>query len=279
MKIAFLGLGAMGSRMALRLVAAGHEVTVWNRTPRRVDGAAAAATAAAAVPGAKVVIAMLRDDAASAAVWNEAMAGMAPGALGIEMSTVTPAQARALHDAAAARGLDFLDAPVAGSRPQAEAGQLIFMAGGEASVLAQAEPLLRDIGAAVHHAGGPGAGAMVKLMVNSLFGAQVAVIAELLGMAANAGIDPARAVDILAATPVAGPAAKAAAAAMLARGFAPAFPIDLVEKDFALARRTGEENGSPLPVTAAVHAVFAAAKSEGYGADNITGVVQRYLTR
>jgi 3-hydroxyisobutyrate dehydrogenase len=276
-RIAFLGLGAMGTRMAGRLIAAGHEVTVWNRTPMPLTGAALAGTPAAAVTGAEMVITMLRDDAASGAVWSQALAAMMPGAIGIEASTVTPAHVRALHADAAARGVAFLDAPVAGSRPQAEAGQLIFMAGGAAPDLARAEPILLAMGGAVHHAGAAGAGAMVKLMLNSLFGAQLAVMAELIGLAAQAGIDPARAAEIIGATPVASPAVKGAAAAMLAGQFAPAFPIDLVEKDFALVLQTGGQVAAGLPVTEAVHDAYAAAKAEGHGGDNITGIVQRYL--
>ena len=281
-RIAFLGLGAMGSRMVSRLGSAGHEVTVWNRTApdRPPAGTTLAATPRDAASDAEVVIAMLRDDAASEPVWLDpdigALAGVARGALGIEASTVTPAHARRLHAAAAERGMAFLDSPLAGSRPQAEARQLIFMAGGDAAHVAQAEPVLLAMGAAVHHAGPAGAGATVKLMVNSLFGAQLAIMAELICMAERGGIDPARAVEIIGATPVASPAAKAAAGAMLAGAFAPAFPIDLVEKDFALARVTAAEVEAAVPVTNAVHAVFAAAKHEGLGNMNITGIVRRY---
>ncbi len=268
MKIAVLGQGAMGSRMASRLVGAGYAVAVWNRTGH-------GSSVAAAVSGAEVVLTMLRDDAASAAVWAKAMPAMDKGAVGIEVSTISPEQARALHDQAQGHGLAFLDAPVAGSRPQAEAGQLIFMVGGEAEVVARVTPVLMAMGSAVHHAGGSGAGAAVKLMVNSLFAAQLATLAELIGMAGILGIDPARAVEVLGATPVASPAAKAAAAAMLARSFAPAFPIDLVVKDLGLALGSGAR----LPVTQAVAGVFGAAMAEGFGQNNITGVVQRYVQR
>jgi 3-hydroxyisobutyrate dehydrogenase len=279
MKIAFLGLGAMGSRMAARLIAADYAVTVWNRSAAAVDaladhGAHAARTPRAAATGADVVISMVRDDAASAAIWLDpatgAMAGLSAQAIGIESSTISPAHARRLHAASAAA---FLDSPLAGSRPQAEAGQLIFMAGGDATVLARAEPVLLAMGGAVHHAGGPGAGAAVKLMVNSLLAAQLAALAELIGMARATGIDPARAVEILGATPVAGPAMKGAAAAMLARAFSPAFPIDLVAKDLGLVLGTGAD----LPVMQAVAGVFQAAIAAGLSGDNITGIVRRYL--
>jgi 3-hydroxyisobutyrate dehydrogenase len=282
-KIAFLGLGAMGSRMAARLIAAGHDVTVWNRTPKSdtLPGARVAGTPRAAAIWADVVISMVRDDAASSAVWLDtgsgALGAMARGALGIEASTVTPMQARRLHEAAAAQGIGFLDSPLAGSRPQAEAGQLIFMAGGAPEDFARGEPVLGAMGGAAHHAGTAGAGATVKLMVNTLFGAQLAIMAELMGLAERVGVDPARAVEIVGATPVVSLAVKGAAGAMLARAFAPAFPIDLVEKDFGLAVETARESGAMLPVSEAVREVFGQAKAEGLGGDNITGIVQRYM--
>jgi 3-hydroxyisobutyrate dehydrogenase len=271
-KIAFLGQGAMGSRMAARLVAAGHEVTVWNRTPvRPPQGSTLAIDIAAAVAGADMVVAMLRDDVASRAVWDVALPALPPGALAVECSTLSPAHMRTLHAEATARGVRFLDAPVAGSRPQAEAGTLIFMAGGEAEVVTAAEAVLMAMGSAVHHAGGPGAGAVVKLMVNTLFAAQVAAVAEVLGMARASGIDPARGLEVAAATPVVSGAAKAAGMAMLAGNFAPAFPIDLVQKDLAMAVAS-----SDLPLTEAVAARFDAAAKAGLADRNITAVAQLY---
>jgi 3-hydroxyisobutyrate dehydrogenase len=220
-----------------------------------------------------VVISSLRDDPASAAVWAAALPGMAAGVVGIETSTISPTAARGLHKSAEAKGVAFLDAPVAGSRPQAEAGQLIFMAGGAPEVLARVEGVLMSMGGAVHLAGGPGAGAAVKLMVNSLFAAQLAAMAELLGLAQDAGIDLARAVGILTATPVASPALAGAAAAMLALRFAPSFPIELVVKDLGLALGAGGD----LPMTRTVSEVYSGALREGLGDENITAVVQRYL--
>jgi 3-hydroxyisobutyrate dehydrogenase len=219
---------------------------------------------------------MLRDDTGSAAVWAEAMPAMTRVAIGVEASTISPDQARALLKQAATRGVGFLDAPVAGSRPQAEAGQLIFMTGGEAAVVERVTPVLLCIGGAVHHAGGPGAGATVKLMVNTLFGVQVAVMAELIGLARKAGIDTARAVEVIGATPVVSAAAKGAAAAMLAGAFAPASPVDLVEKDFGLVLGAGASLPAELPIAKAAHAVFAGAKAAGLGDSNITGGVQLY---
>ncbi|KAJ56289.1 hypothetical protein ACMU_11095 [Actibacterium mucosum KCTC 23349] len=284
-KIAFLGLGAMGSRMAGNLLASGHEVTVWNRNRDRADalgnaGAVVAESPAIAAKGAEIVISMVRDDRASHAVWaapeSGAFAGMSPGTLGVECSTVSPGHAKALHNIAASRGVGFLDAPLAGSRPQAEAAQLIFMVGGMESDLGKAQPVLNDMGSAVHHAGDAGAGAVVKLMVNTLFAAQLATLAELLGLASSGGLAPARALEILSATPVASPAAKLGGSAMLAQAFQPAFPIELVCKDLGLALDTNEEGGQAAPMTQATAEVFAKAADSGFGADNITAIAKLY---
>ncbi|MBA4783812.1 MAG: NAD(P)-dependent oxidoreductase [Rhizobiales bacterium] len=281
MKIAFLGLGAMGSRMATRLCAAGHELTVWNRSEARAtpEGAVRAPTPTAAAEGADLVISMVRDDAASRDVWlgeRGALAAMSDDAIGVECSTLSLPYVKEL--AAAFRNADrqFLDAPLAGSRPQAEAGQLIFMVGGREQAVEAARPALEAMGGAIHYAGGNGAGATVKLMVNALFGVQVAVLAELIGLARASGIDAAKAVEILGATPVASPAAKAAAAAMLAGNFTPAFPIDLVAKDFGLIDASTPTIAVETPVSGAAGVVYRRGVSAGLGADNITGIVQLY---
>lgn len=281
-RIAFLGLGAMGARMATRLLAAGHDLRVWNRTPDRAEalvaaGAIGARTPAEAAAGAEAVFSMLRDDDASAAVWVDAFAAMREETLGVEMSTISPAHASGLHAAAAGRGLAFLDAPVAGSRPQAEAGTLIFMVGGAEETLARARPFFLAMGREAHHAGGAAAGATVKLMLNSLFGTQVALIAELIGLARRLGVDPARAVAIIGATPVGSVAVTTSAGAMLARSHAPAFPIELVEKDFDLVHATGVAVAADLPISRAVGAIYAAAKHDGLGGENITAVARRYI--
>lgn len=284
-RIAFLGLGAMGARMAARCLAAGHAVTVWNRSPGpaaplKDQGAGVAGSPAEAAASAEIVISMLRDDEASRAVWlapqTGALHAMAPGTLAIESSTLTPGWIAELGAAADAAGVAFLDAPVAGSRPQAEAGQLIYFVGGGDADLARAQGVLGAMGGTVHHAGPRGAGAMVKLAVNSLFGLQLAGLAELIGLLDRSGVDPAQALDIIGAVPVCSPAAKAASGAMLAGNFAPAFPIELVEKDFGYVAAAATQANAAIPLAEATRAVFAKAMTAGHGAENITGVVQLY---
>ena len=283
-RIAFLGLGAMGARMAARLIGAGHEVTVWNRTPERAAplvefGARSVPTPAQAAQGQEFVIAMVRDDAVAEQVWlgpDGALAAMAPGAIGVECSTLSLPGVQALAAAFAAKGQPFVDAPLAGSRPQAEAGALIFLTGGEVEVIDAATPVLLAMGGAVHHAGPVGAGCMAKLLVNAMFGAQMALMGEMIGLIRAAGFKPGPVIDAYAATPVASPALKLSAPAMLGDAFPPAFPIDLVAKDFAMLARTADAADVKAPVAERTGVVFAYARDAGLGDLNITGIVRSY---
>ncbi len=282
--VTFLGMGAMGSRMATNLIEAGHDVTVWNRHPAKTEplvasGAKAAPTPAEAALGAEFIIACVRDDDASREVWLDpssgALAAMEKTAVAIESSTLTVGWARELAGHCRSAGIDFLDAPVAGSLPVAEAGQLIFLAGGEASTLERATPVLSAMGARIHHAGASGAGAAVKLMVNGLLGMQVAAIAELIGFAKRVGIDHERAVEIVTSTPVCSAAAKANAEGMMADRFTPLFPVELMEKDtrYVVASAGGDEHA---PVTDAAREVYLRAIGHGLGKLNMTAVAKLY---
>jgi 3-hydroxyisobutyrate dehydrogenase len=283
-RVAVLGLGAMGSRIAANLIDAGHELAVWNRTREKTaliaaKGATVAASPREAAVRADFVIAIVRDDRASEFVWLDAEAGalhgMKAGAVAIESSTLSVAWAAELASRFSRANAAFVDAPVVGSRPQAEARQLIFLAGGDEALVKRCAPLLLATGVAVHHAGATGAGAAAKLAVNALFGVQVAALAEMLALARKAGLSAERTIDIIAATPVCSPAARAAATAMLAGEFAPLFPTELVEKDFgyAVVAAGGCESS---PVLEAARSVFARAIERGFGADNLTGIVRLF---
>ncbi|MFZ4877034.1 NAD(P)-dependent oxidoreductase [Janthinobacterium sp. Mn2066] len=283
-KITVLGLGAMGSRMAANLLKAGHTLTVWNRTPQAAAslvaaGARQAATPRAAVAGADFVLAMLRDDAASRQVWLDAehgaLAGMAAGTVAIESSTVTPGWIRELGAQAAEQGVELLEAPVAGSRPQAEAGLLIFLAGGEAATLERCQPLLKAMGGAVHLVGPLGNGALTKLSTNALLGIQVTALAEVIGLLKRNGADVDAALKAIAATPVWAPVNNYLVSTMLTGNFAPQFPIALIEKDFGYAVAAAGD-GDTIPTIAAAHGVFQQAIEQGLGEINMTGVVQLF---
>jgi len=282
--IAFLGLGAMGSRMVTHLLGAGHEVTVWNRSPEKTKvlceaGASVAASPRAAVMTAQFVISMVRDDIASQFVWLDeasgALAALSSTSIAIECSTLSLDWVRRLGALCNDVSCGFIDAPVAGSRPQAEQRKLIFLVGGELWAVGQATPILSAMGGAVHHAGPVGAGAAVKLAVNGLLGVQVAALAELLGMIRQQGYAASRAADIIGATPIASAAARAAAGAMLASDFAPLFPVEMVEKDFGYALAAAGPTGQ-APMMSAARSVFQKAVDVGFGADNLTGIVRLY---
>lgn len=283
-KIAFLGLGAMGSRMAARLIAAGHQVTLWNRTPERAAALVAAGGTAAPSPreaaiGAEMVLSMLRDDAAARAVWLDpeigALQAVSAGAMAIECSTVTPDWAREFCRAAQAAGVEALEAPVSGSRPQAEAGQLAFLVGGAAETLARAEAVLKIMGASATLVGPPGAGAGAKLAVNALLGLHVAGWAEILGFLRTSGVDVEQTVAAMAKTAVFAPVDHYLTQSMLTRNFAPQFPIELIEKDFFYAEALAG-GAQRAPLIAAARAQFRRAIEQGWGGANMTGVSQFY---
>jgi 3-hydroxyisobutyrate dehydrogenase len=286
-RIAFLGLGAMGRRMVRRLLAAGHDVTVWNRTaaaaaPLLDIGARWAATPRAAAEGVEVVWAMVFDDDASRDVWlhptDGAALSLSAGVTAIESSTLTPSWVRTLGVELESLGARFLDAPVAGSRPQAEAGQLVFMVGGETATLEQVRPLLDALGNAVHAIGPVGSGAMLKLSVNALFAIQVAAVAEQLNLLRRAGLDPRRSLDALRAMPVMSPAAAGAGALMLAENYAPQAPVDLIVKDLGYALEAAGAAGAPTPVTALAHARYRAAQLAGSGAENLVAIAKLFAS-
>jgi 3-hydroxyisobutyrate dehydrogenase len=270
MNVTFLGQGAMGARMADRLEAAGHQVVRWNRT-------GATQSPRQAVADADIVIAMLRDDAASRSVWLDAetgaLAGMKANVLAIESSTLTVDWVKELARAAAAQGSSFIDAPVLGSRPQAEAGQLIHLIGGTASDISRAEPVLAAMGAKQLHVGDAGQGAALKLIANTLFGIQVTAIAELIGRMPALGLDPATAVELLAETPLLSIGAKGASALMLAGKHDPMFPVELVAKDFGYA--IGDAPAQ-MPIAATAKTVFDEAAKAGLADANLTAVSTLY---
>jgi 3-hydroxyisobutyrate dehydrogenase-like beta-hydroxyacid dehydrogenase len=281
--IAFLGLGAMGSRMASRLVSDDIVLKVWSRSgvPQRAPllGSLIAPTLAAAVRDADVVIGMVTDDDASRAVWLDAgaLGGMRRGAVAVECSTLSPPWVSELAGRARDAGVGFVDAPVVGSRPQADAGDLIFLAGGDASVVAGLRPTLLRMGATVRHVGASPAGARAKLMANALFAVQVAALGELLGFARRTGLDVERLVQVLGELPIMSPAAKGAATGMVAGAFAPMFPLSLAAKDLRYATAQADAVGSTLPVTRAVSEVLQRGRAQGFSNENLTAIAKLYV--
>lgn len=286
-RIAVLGIGAMGSRVAQNLLNAKHQVIVYNRTmdkamPLLNKGAVCAATPREAAEQADIVISMVTDNDASRAIWLNQETGAAMGlgkdALALESSTLTVAWVRELAATIESRGAAFLDAPVVGSRPQADTGKLIYLVGGRAETLTQAQNVLNNAGAStIHHVGAIGQGMAMKLAVNALFGIQVAALAEIIGMLTKNGVTSAKAIECLGDLPVSSPAALSAGNLMLMHNHATMFPIDLVEKDFRYITQTAQAVAAPAPVSSAIHDIYLEAIAKGYGSDNITGVVRLFI--
>ena len=282
--ITFLGLGAMGSRMAANLLKAGHQVTVWNRSPSATTallkaGAKITASPAVGASNADFVISMVRDDEASRRVWLDAehgaLAAMKVGAIAIESSTLSTEWIHQLGDNAQKRGIALLEAPVSGSRPAAEAGQLVYLVGGEACVLAKTQDILKAMGSAIHHVGPVGTGTLVKLATNALLGIQVIALAELIAMLQRGGAEVDVALKAIAATPVWAPVANYLAATMQQNDFRPQFPVELIEKDFGYAMAAAGSETS-APILSAARSVFQEGIKRGLGGDNMTAVIRLY---
>ena len=285
-KIAFFGIGAMGERIAINLINAGYELQVWNRTQEKCQrlvsmGATAYDSPRKAVENVNIAIAMLTDDKASREVWLKettgAIYGLGENTLAIEYSTLSPNWCRELAIAISHHNCEFIDAPVVGSRPQAEAGKLIHLVGGQSDSLTQVRDILNASSSGVYHIGEVGMGMTMKLAVNGLFGVQVAALGEVLGVLQRAGISVESAVNLLNEMPITSPALKGIGALVASGNYAPLFPINLGEKDLRYLERLGLSNNSQMSVVTAIRQIYQEAQQTGYGDDNISGVAQLYL--
>ena len=272
--VAFLGLGAMGSRMAVNLQAAGFALRVYNRDRARAKpladkGALACDTPAAAVQGASFVVSMVADDVATRAVMlgaDGAVAATTAGAIIIDSSTNTPGMAREVAQAAAARRVQYLDAPVSGSLAQAQGKELVFMVGGEKVAFERAQPVLAAMGRMAKYMGGSGTGATIKLINNMLSGAATAAIAEAVITAEAAGLDRAATLEVLAEGAAGSRLLKTRMPKMFSRDFAPQFQLQLMEKDLRYFLLLAQELDRPMPVASLVHSQFQAARRGSLGA-------------
>ena len=266
MRVGFIGLGAMGTRMAGRLLAAPHDLVVYNRTPERTRlleqrGAKVAATARGLAAGVDIVFSSVANDAALEQVMfgpDGALAGTRAGTIVVEMSTVNPRTSRRLHDAARIKGVSVLDAPVSGSTVQAEQGQLVIFVGGEEDVYQECQPILAVLGGKSFYLGPSGAGATMKLCVNTLLGLGVQALAEAIALGVKAGLPRERFLQVLGETAVVSPSQKAKLENVRKDEYPPAFALRLMFKDFGLIVETAMELSVPMPATAAAVQVAAA---------------------
>ena len=283
-KIALLGLGLMGSGMAGHLLDAGYPLTIWNRTPGKAQalqsrGATLAKSPREAAAGAAVVISMLADVPVCRDVWlgrGEALVDIAPGTVLIESSTVTVEWIEELDRAAKEHGCDLVDAPVTGSKPQAEAGQLLFLAGGSSATVNKVTPILKAMGRDVVHVGPVGSGARLKLINNFLSGSQAAALAEALSLIERSGLDREKALGVLTEGAPGSPLVKLLSGRMIARQYEPNFVLRLMAKDLRYAVSEADHQALDLDMGRAALRVFEHAIAAGQGDDDMSAVVEQF---
>lgn len=239
--VAILGIGAMGSRIAHNILKAGYNLNVWNRTESKCRslvniGARVFSTPRDAVQGATIVISIVTDDEASKDVWcnnsTGAMLNIDADSIAIESSTISLSWCKQLAKEMGEHQIPFLDAPILGSRPQAEASQLIYLVGGEAETLDKASKLLATSASAVHHVGESGSAITMKLIVNGLLGIQVSALSEALGVLAKLGYSNQQSIELLNQLPITSQALKGIGALISLDDHKPLFPISLIKKDY-----------------------------------------------
>lgn len=280
--IAILGLGTMGAGMASNLLNAGFPLTVYNRTAAKakllVDrGARLASTPAAAAAGADILISMLADDAASREVWtgsDGALAAVTPGVILIESSTVSPAWIAELAALAASRGAELLDAPVTGSRNQAETAQLNFLVGGSAQALESVTPALKAMSKQIMHLGPVGSGAKMKLINNFLSAVQVASLAEGLAWIERSGLDRSEALAVLKTGAPGSPLLGTISERMVNRNYEVNFLLKLMTKDLAYAEAEAALNHLDLKTAEAARSLFQNAITKGFGDADMASVIE-----
>jgi 3-hydroxyisobutyrate dehydrogenase-like beta-hydroxyacid dehydrogenase len=268
MRVAFLGLGIMGHAMATNLVKAGHEVTVWNRTPGKlVEGAGIAPTPAAAAQGAEVVWLCVSDTAAVEKILFGAEGieqSLTQGVIIADSSTISPSATVKFAERVRAKGADYVDAPMTGSKIGAANGTLIFMVGGDEAVLARLHPLFAAMGKKIFRMGETGKGQATKLAMNL----QIALIfegfAEAITLATKLGVDPKQLVSLIEATMVRSGVVDYKAPFVLQHDFTPNFPLRLMHKDILLTLEAAKEARVKLPALETVEEIYDLATEEGH---------------
>ena len=289
MKIAFIGLGHMGGPMAHNLHKAGHEVRAFDlsvpaRDKMAADGVPVAADAAAAVQGAQVVISMLPASQHVEGLFLGAgnlLAQLPAGTLVIDCSTIAAATSRKVAEAARARGVDFIDAPVSGGTGGAIAGTLTFMVGGEAAVLERARPVLEKMGANIFHAGAVGAGQTAKICNNMLLGILMVGTSEAIALGVANGLDPQVLSEIMRrssggnwALEKYNPFPGVMDTAPASKGYAGGFGTDLMLKDLGLAQESALAAQASTPLGGLARALYATHSMAGHGGEDFSSVIK-----
>lgn len=272
----------MGSGMAGRLLSANFPLTVYNRNAEKTkpfisSGATRANSPREAASRAEIVIGMVADDSASRAIWfgeDGALAGVTPGAILVEASTLTVGWISELAAAATQRGCELLDAPVTGTKPHAAAGELLFLVGGSAEALNKVRPTLAAMSRDIVHLGPTGSGAFLKLINNFLCGVQAASLAEAVSLIAKSSLDRDKALSILTNGAPGSPLLKTITARAAVGDFTPNFFLRLMAKDLGYAAAEGQRYGTELRTAATAEGIFRQAIARGYGDQDFAAVIE-----
>jgi 3-hydroxyisobutyrate dehydrogenase len=281
-KVAILGLGIMGSGMASRLISENFPLTVYNRNREKCasfasHGAFAAETPREAASRSEIVIGMVANDEASGAIWlgeNGALAGVGPGSLLIECSTLSSNWIHELSAKASERGCTFLDAPVTGTKPHAASGELVFLVGGPHEAVLTAQPVFSVLGRETLHLGPTGSGALMKLVNNFICGVQAASLAEGLRLVDAGGLDRTKALSILTSGAPGSGIVKRVADRVSANEYTPNFALRWMAKDLSYAVKEASARKVSLQTAAAASSIFQRAVAEGHGDEDFSAVTK-----
>jgi 3-hydroxyisobutyrate dehydrogenase len=283
MRVGFIGLGIMGSRMAANLARAGHELTVWNRTRAKAQewaaehGGAVADMPAQVAAAAEILVTMVVDGAQVEEVLlgrDGAGEGAADGLLCVDMSTIAPRDARRIGAALARRGIHFMDAPVTGSSPKAQDGTLTIMAGGTAEDFERARPLLRVMGELVLHVGELGHGQTIKVVNNAVAAVNTAVAGQALLMGRAAGVDLDALEEVMGAGSGGSAMLALKAGPMREHDYETLFKLEHMLKDVRLCLETAGEAGASFPFAEEVERILAEAAGQGLGEHDFAALIE-----
>jgi 3-hydroxyisobutyrate dehydrogenase-like beta-hydroxyacid dehydrogenase len=279
--IGFVGLGAMGGRIAGRLLSSGQPLVGWNRTKAKAatlldHGLAWRDSPREVAKAAEIVFSMVTDDAALEAIAggpDGLLAGLSAGEVWVDMSTVSPGASSALAAQARALGAAMLDAPVSGSVHEAESGTLTIMVGGDGQAFTAAEPVLRELGSTVRHIGTNGHGLQLKLAINISLAAQMLAFSEGVLLAESGGIARELAVEVMSGSSIGSPFLRGRAPLLLDLPDEAWFDVELAHKDIRLALATGSSEHVSLPSAALADRWFVSATSLGYAHRDVASLL------
>jgi len=273
--LGFIGMGHMGSHMAQRLLDAGYQVTVYDRTKEKAQevgqrGAQVAQTLKGLAANCQVVMVCVTNDEAQHEVMfgpEGALAGVHGGSIIIDLSTVSPDASRRLYQAAKEKGVSMIDAAVSGSVPQVEQGSLVIFVGGEQKTYQECKPLLDVLGTNSFYMGASGMGTTMKLVVNTLLGLGMQALAEAIALGEKAGVEKGLLLDVLGQTAVLTPGQKSKLENVRQEQYPTNFALSLMHKDFSLVLSRAYDVSVSMPATAAAQQMYTAAMAKGMDED------------